>query len=136
MRTSGPRQRSGKVLRQAPRLCPRCWTRASRCWAQPVRLGRFEVRAELGRGRFGIVYRAYDSRLQRDVAIKVARPEVTSRDDLATRFLQEAASAARLDHPGIVPVHDDVLQPGADDVPGRALCTSVRGPGPSGRMSY
>ncbi len=75
-------------------------------WAAPVQLGRFLIEEEIGRGRFGIVYRARDPRLQRDVAIKVARPEVSSHPALTNRFLREAASVARLEHPGIVPVHE------------------------------
>ena len=42
----------------------------------PARIDRYEVRARLGSGTFGTVYRAYDPRLDRDVAIKVLRPEV------------------------------------------------------------
>ena len=72
----------------------------------PERIGRFVIEAEIGRGRFGVVYRAYDSRLQRDVALKIARPEVAGKPDLNDRFLREAAAVARLDHPGIVPVHE------------------------------
>lgn len=67
-------------------------------------LGRFSLHEEIGRGRFGIVYRAIDPRLQRDVAIKVARPEVARQMDLKNRFLREAVLAARLEHSGIVPV--------------------------------
>lgn len=67
--------------------------------------GRYDVAEELGRGGMGAVFRAYDRELDRDVAIKVlARAELDTR---ATERLQrEARIAARLEHPGIVPVYD------------------------------
>lgn len=54
----------------------------------------------------GSVYKALDRRLQREVAIKILREDLSSRPELRHRFLQEAEIAARLDHPGIVPVFD------------------------------
>lgn len=60
---------------------------------------------ELGRGGMGTVYMAEDTELDRLVAIKVLNtPEVT--DDLRNRMIREAQIIARLEHPGIVPVHD------------------------------
>ena len=60
---------------------------------------------ELGRGGMGTVYLAEDTELNRHVAIKVLNtPEVT--DDLSNRMIREAQIIARLEHPGIVPVHD------------------------------
>jgi serine/threonine protein kinase len=60
---------------------------------------------ELGRGGMGTVYLAEDTELDRLVAIKVLNvPEVT--DDLRNRMIREAQIIARLEHPGIVPVHD------------------------------
>ena len=60
---------------------------------------------ELGRGGMGTVYLAEDTELNRLVAIKVLNtPEVT--EDLCNRMIQEAQIIARLEHPGIVPVHD------------------------------
>lgn len=60
---------------------------------------------ELGRGGMGAVYLAEDSELDRLVAIKVLNtPEIT--DDLRNRMIREAQIIARLEHPGIVPVHD------------------------------
>lgn len=60
---------------------------------------------ELGRGGMGTVYLAEDTELNRHVAIKVLNtPEVT--DDLRNRMIREAQIIARLEHPGIVPVHD------------------------------
>jgi len=68
-------------------------------------LGRFQLRERLGDGGFGQVYRAYDPRLDRDVAVKVLkRPDPTER--IMERFFREARAAARLDHPNIVAVHD------------------------------
>ncbi len=60
---------------------------------------------ELGRGGMGTVYLAEDTELNRHVAIKVLNtPEVTG--DLRNRMIREAQIIARLEHPGIVPVHD------------------------------
>ncbi|MCI0683250.1 MAG: protein kinase [Gemmataceae bacterium] len=70
------------------------------------RLGRYELRAELGRGGFGVVYRGFDTQLQRDVAIKAPHREWAAHAESRTRALREAQSAARLRHPGIVPIHE------------------------------
>jgi tetratricopeptide (TPR) repeat protein len=72
----------------------------------PTQFGRFEVRRELGRGAFGVVYLAYDPRLRRDVALKLPRAEAFMTPELRARFRQEAQAAAGLDHPNIVPVYD------------------------------
>jgi hypothetical protein len=69
------------------------------------KLGRFELRDVLGQGGFGVVYRAYDPFLEREVALKV--PSETDRDSpRVKRFLREARSAARLKHPNIVAVFE------------------------------
>jgi tRNA A-37 threonylcarbamoyl transferase component Bud32 len=60
----------------------------------------------LGRGGMGVVYRARQVRLDRDVAVKLMIPEVSRDPELARRFEREAKALARLDHPGIVHVHD------------------------------
>jgi len=72
----------------------------------PARFGRFEVRRELGRGSFGVVFLAYDPRLRRQVALKVPRPEVLVTAEMRRRFEREARAAAGLDHPNLVPVFD------------------------------
>jgi tRNA A-37 threonylcarbamoyl transferase component Bud32 len=64
---------------------------------------RYEILTELGRGGMGVVYKARDTRLERDVAIKVLR---TTSSDEAARLEQEAKAAATLNHPGIVTVYD------------------------------
>jgi serine/threonine-protein kinase len=71
-------------------------------------VGRYVIRAELGRGTMGVVYRAYDPELGRDVALKVIRPNLEDAEPrkYEQRFLNEARSAARLSHPAIVVVHD------------------------------
>src|SRR5262245_35829004 len=69
-------------------------------------LGRFQVRRELGRGGQGVVFLAFDPLLRREVAVKVARPEVLVTDDLRRRFQREAEAAARLNHPHLVPIHE------------------------------
>ncbi|MFN2143835.1 MAG: protein kinase domain-containing protein, partial [Anaerolineales bacterium] len=69
-------------------------------------LNRYEVLELLGEGGMGAVYKARDVTLQRDVAIKVLHQHISRQADFEARFLQEARSAARLDHPGIVQVYD------------------------------
>jgi WD40 repeat protein len=71
-----------------------------------TRLGRFEVRRELGRGACGIVFLAFDPHLNREVALKVPHPEALVTPELRQRFLREARAAAGLDHPNLVPVHE------------------------------
>jgi Tol biopolymer transport system component len=70
------------------------------------RVGPFQVADLLGAGGMGAVYRAYDPRLQRHVAIKVLAPGFGSDPDRLRRFEQEALAVARLAHPNIVAVHD------------------------------
>src|SRR5688572_3772246 len=65
---------------------------------------RYAVHELLGRGGMGAVYRATDQLLQRDVALKVLPPEHP--EDIARRLEREARVLARLEHPGIVAVHD------------------------------
>ncbi len=74
--------------------------------AAGTRLGPYEILAPLGAGGMGEVYRARDTRLGREVAIKVL-PHSFSRDaDRLRRFEQEARSASALNHPNILTVHD------------------------------
>jgi tetratricopeptide (TPR) repeat protein len=70
------------------------------------RFGRFEIRGELGRGSFGVVFRAFDPRLRRQVALKLPRPEVMVTAEMRARFAREARAAAMLDHPNLVPVFE------------------------------
>jgi tetratricopeptide (TPR) repeat protein/tRNA A-37 threonylcarbamoyl transferase component Bud32 len=76
------------------------------------RLGRYEVGEEIARGGMGIVLRARDPVLNRDLAVKVLRPELlrefteSERRNLLRRFEEEAQITAQLQHPGIVPVHE------------------------------
>jgi WD40 repeat protein/serine/threonine protein kinase len=69
-------------------------------------LGRFQIRRELGRGGFGVVYLADDPRLGRAVALKVPRADALATPELRRRFFQEARAAAALDHPNLVPVYE------------------------------
>ncbi|MFN8571524.1 MAG: protein kinase [Gemmatimonadaceae bacterium] len=65
----------------------------------------YEFEAEIGRGGMGVVYRARDRKLRRYVAVKVLPPELAFRDEIRTRFLREAETAAQLNHPNIVPIY-------------------------------
>jgi serine/threonine protein kinase len=69
-------------------------------------LGRFRIEQEIGRGGFGVVYRAMDTRLGRAVAIKVPRPDRIQSVALWNRFAREARIAGSLEHAAIVPVLD------------------------------
>ena len=72
----------------------------------PFRIGRYDIREKIGEGSFGIVYRAWDPHLKRDVALKVAKPAQLSTPERKQRFLREAQSAAKLRHSNIVEVFE------------------------------
>jgi tRNA A-37 threonylcarbamoyl transferase component Bud32 len=71
-----------------------------------ARLGRYELGELLGTGAFGSVWRARDTDLSRDVALKLPRNGQFLEPNEEERFLREARAAARLQHPGIVAIHD------------------------------
>jgi hypothetical protein len=68
--------------------------------------GRYRVADELGRGAMGVVYRAHDAVLERDVAVKELHAPLSGDRELVSRFRQEAKTLAMLDHPNIVRVFD------------------------------
>jgi serine/threonine protein kinase/ABC-type branched-subunit amino acid transport system substrate-binding protein len=72
----------------------------------PRKIGRYEIKSELGRGGMATVYRGYDPRFERDVAVKVLPREFLHEPTFRARFVREAKTIASLDHPAVVPVHD------------------------------
>ncbi len=98
------------------------------------RLGRFELRRELGKGAQATVWLALDTRLEREVAIKVLAAGVNVAGDDLTHWLQEARSVSRLAHPNIVPVFEADVHDGRaclvfEYVPGRTLAEHARARG-------
>jgi len=71
-----------------------------------MELGKFEILEELGRGGFGIVYKARDKALNRLVAVKELHPGLTIDPTFISRFKHEAQIAANLDNPNLVPVYE------------------------------
>jgi serine/threonine protein kinase/formylglycine-generating enzyme required for sulfatase activity len=69
------------------------------------RLGHFEIRAQIGRGGMGDVYRAYDPSLDREVAVKVLPAVLARETGFVARFQAEAAAAAKINHPNVVPIY-------------------------------
>jgi serine/threonine-protein kinase len=67
--------------------------------------GKYQILRELGRGGMSIVYQAIDVHLERQIAIKVLPPSLTTGSDTIERFRQEARTAAKLSHPNIVPIY-------------------------------
>jgi serine/threonine-protein kinase len=76
-----------------------------RAHVQRALAAHYELDCEIGRGGMGIVYRAKDRRLKRQVAIKLLPPELAFRSEIKSRFLREAETAAQLSHPNIVPIY-------------------------------
>lgn len=75
--------------------------------------GRYAVQARLAQGGMATVYRAWDNRLDRPVALKVMDPELARHPEYVARFIREAKSAAKLSHPNIVAVYDQSVLPGS-----------------------
>jgi serine/threonine-protein kinase len=93
---------------------------------------RYRLREQLGRGGMGVVWRARDERLGREVALKVLHPWVADDPELRERFEREAAALARLEHPNVVRLYDVLEHDGQtvlvmELVEGDALDTIIRG---------
>ncbi|MFL6194735.1 MAG: protein kinase domain-containing protein [Thermoanaerobaculia bacterium] len=100
-------------------------------------IGPYRIEGRLGAGGMGEVYRAWDSRLERRVAIKLIRPEAAGSERARERFRREARAAAGLSHPAIVQIFDILETPDGDAivmelVEGETLARRLDG-GPLGR---
>ena len=95
--------------------------------ALPGRIGRFEVRGLLGEGAMGRVYRAYDPRGRREVAVKILKEPFASEPVAMARLRREAEALRRLSHPAFVAIHevahDHIVQ---DLVEGESLGARLR----------
>ena len=82
-------------------------------------IGRYRIEEEIGAGGMGVVYRAYDAKLGRDVAIKVLNPGALDDEAARRRFRNEARILSRLNHPVIQTIHD------FDCIEGMISCTAT-----------
>lgn len=79
-----------------------------------TKLGPYEIQSLLGEGGMGEVYRAHDTRLKREVAIKILPAHLSSASDLRARFAQEAQAVCVLQDPNICVVYDVGSEDNAD----------------------
>src|SRR5712691_4296500 len=102
-------------------------------------LGRYRIVERIGQGGMGVVYRAEDPRLEREVALKVLREDALTSDEARRRFRLEARTLSRLLHPNIATLFDFDSDGGVDFlvlefVPGESLArTLANGPLPETR---
>lgn len=97
--------------------------------------GPYEILETLGRGGMGVVYRAHDRALGRDVALKILRDDLRGEARVLARFRREAETFARLDHPNIVHVHsvgaiDNIPYIAMQYIEGETLANRLRRNGP------
>jgi serine/threonine protein kinase/tetratricopeptide (TPR) repeat protein len=97
-------------------------------------LGHYRIIEQIGAGGMGVVYRAHDDRLDRDVAIKVLPEEVAADPDRLARFETEAKAVAKLNHPNILAIHDFGSEDGiayavTELLDGESLRESIEGGG-------
>jgi WD40 repeat protein len=81
------------------------------CSPAVERIAHFRIIEKLGQGGMGVVYRAEDQRLGRQVALKLLRPDVVGTDEMRVRFMREARTAAAVTHAGIATIFDVVEDP-------------------------
>src|SRR6266568_3236855 len=113
--------RNGFLSKLVSRSFPVAWKLYSRRSAYQefqmidadTHLGRYEIRSKVGAGGMGEVYRARDSKLNRDVAIKVLPTSLSQDTDRLRRFEQEAQAAGALNHPNILAVYDVGMHDGS-----------------------
>src|SRR4029079_10762077 len=89
------------------KIAPLGNTTASRAglWQKPRRIGDYQIEVVLGQGGIGVVYRATDPQLVRDVAIKILRPAFADDASIGERFLREARTAAALRNDHVVAIY-------------------------------
>src|SRR5213594_1390993 len=95
-------------------------------------LSHYRILEKIGAGGMGVVYRAHDERLDRDVALKVLPRGLLSDDSARKRFRKEALALSKLNHPNIETVHDFDTQEGVDFlvmeyIPGQTLAEKLAG---------
>jgi serine/threonine protein kinase len=90
-------------------------------------IGHYRIIEKLGEGGMGEVYRAADTRLGRDIALKVLPPALAHHPERLARFQQEARALAALDHSGIVTVYS--VEHAGDRIPAGALRRDRNGAG-------
>jgi protein kinase-like protein len=96
---------------ESGRFCTNCGTRMERESKDDAFIGamvadRYEIVALLKTGGMGRVYRAHQYALDRDVAVKIVDPTLGTSPEFASRFIQEARAASRLNHPNVVSIYD------------------------------
>src|SRR5712692_4909456 len=74
--------------------------------AAGTKLGRYEIRSQIGEGGMGEVYLAEDTKLDRKVALKILPPDLASNRHRMERFVREAKAAAALNHPNIAHIYE------------------------------
>jgi serine/threonine protein kinase len=77
----------------------------------PTAIGRYRIEAKLGEGGMGVVWRAHDPQLRRDVALKVLPDEMVADDLARAGLLREARASAALNHPNILTVYARSVNP-------------------------
>jgi len=80
----------------------------------PENIGPYTIPPVIGRGGMGVVYLAHDTKLERDVALKVLSTDTIADESARKRFRREALALSRLNHPNIETVHDFDTQEGVD----------------------
>ena len=96
------------------------------------KLGQYRILEQIGAGGMGVVFRAHDERLERDVALKVLPPGLLDDEGARKRFRQEALAVSKLNHPNIETVHDFDTKEGMDVlvmelIPGLSLDDKLAG---------
>jgi len=100
-------------------------------------LGHYRIIEKIGEGGMGVVYRAHDERLDRDVAVKVLHEAVAQDADRLARFEREAKAVAKLDHPNILAIHELGAHEGSPFIVTELLDgESLRGRIPPGGMGW
>lgn len=105
-------------------------TQKPKSWIGQILGGRYKIESLLGRGGMSSIYRAVDSNLKRDVAVKIIHPHLTQKPEFVQQFEQEATAVAQLRHQNIVRVYDFKREEGSyyivmEYIPGETLAQKL-----------